>query len=266
MYWYLLLKEMVWLLFFWFLLAWLSGTNTSQDMQKNKNKNKIACFSQWEWWNTPSITAWRVHSAERTSVAEVDVNWDAIWNKTKKRKGKKNKKQPSKLPRTRSHSGHHNDCSSPSLLLLLSPPPVTPGPPVRRQRVPPRAVPELHEVHLGAALQQLGPFHLLALHLVPAHPPHRRPALPLPGGLHGRLLRDGDQPVLLQPLPERRGVRPQGGRLHLHLPWGLHRWVCAAAALLKGHEYAQYADCKLCLKWNSRQNATFFCECIWVKP
>lgn len=62
---------------------------------------------------------------------------------------------------------------------------VTPGSAVRRQRVSAGAVPELHEVHLSAAFQQLCPLHLLTLHLVPAHPPHRRATLPLPSGIHG---------------------------------------------------------------------------------
>jgi len=102
--------------------------------------------------------------------------------------------------------------------------PIAPGSPVRWQRVFAGALPKLHEVHLSAALQQLGPFHLLSLHLVPANSPHCGPALPVPCGLHGRLLWDRDQPVLLQPLPERRRVCPQRGRLHLHLPGRVHRW------------------------------------------
>lgn len=129
------------------------------------------------------------------------------------------------------------ECSSQWPLSFPFSSPITPGSPIWRQCVSTWAVPELHEVHLGAALQQLRPLHLLGLHLVPAHPPHRGPTLPLPSGLHGWLLWDGDQPVLLQPLPERRGVRPQRGRLHLYLPWRLHWWVvrenvcfCAAVA------------------------------------
>lgn len=102
---------------------------------------------------------------------------------------------------------------------------IPPGSPIRRQCVSAWALQELHEVHLSATLQQLGPLHLLALHLVPPHPPHRRPALPLPSWIHGWLLRDGDQPVLLQPLPERRRVCPQRGRVHLYLPWRLHWWA-----------------------------------------
>lgn len=102
---------------------------------------------------------------------------------------------------------------------------IAPGPPVWWQRVLAGALPELHEVHLSAAFQQLCPLHLLTLHLVPAHPPHRRTTLPLPSGIHGWLLWDRDQPVLLQPLSERRGVCPQRGRVHLYLPRRLHRWV-----------------------------------------
>lgn len=86
------------------------------------------------------------------------------------------------------------------------------------------AMSELHEVHQRPPLQQLRSLYRLPFHAVPAHPSHHRPALPLPSRIYRRLLRDWNKPVLLKPLHEWRSVRSQGGRLHLHLPRGLHRW------------------------------------------
>lgn len=116
-------------------------------------------------------------------------------------------------------------CNAKLLVAANSFSPTSAGSPIRRQCVSPRAMQELHEVCLGAALQQLCALHLLALHFVSSHPSHRRPSLPLPGWLHWRLLRNGDQPVLLQPLSERWRVCSQRGRVHLHLPWRLHWWA-----------------------------------------